>query len=53
MNEKRTYYVANNNWELAWHDLTIEAAEEVLARELENDKENEQGREILDADDEE
>lgn len=45
---KKTYFVCNNKGEIAWHDLTIEKAQEVLERELEQDKENELEREILD-----
>jgi len=50
---KNTYYVWNINGDIAGHDLTYEEAEAVLERELENDKENELEREILDTEDKE
>lgn len=50
---KNTFFVANNNGDIACHDCYITTAEDVLAVELERDPDNEQGWEILDADDEE
>lgn len=50
---KMTYYVANDNGDLACHDCDLLMAQDVLALELEKDPENTQGWEILDAEEEE
>lgn len=47
MKEKKTYFVANNEWIIAGHDLSLEQAKNVLERELDKDKNNEQEREII------
>jgi len=46
-NNKKNYYVVNNDGTIAGHDLDLEHAESVLARELESDPDNIQGWEIL------
>jgi hypothetical protein len=53
MEEKKTYCVANYQWVLAGHDLTLEEAQNVLERELNNDPNNEEEREIIDQSNEE
>mgnify|MGYP006988831919 CR=1 FL=1 len=50
-NTENHYFVANYQWVIAWHDLTLEEAQAVLDRELEQDKENSQEREIIDEND--
>lgn len=51
MTNNEKYFVVNYKWVVAWHDLTLADAENVLARELEKDKDNTQEREILNWDD--
>lgn len=53
MKEEKIYCVANYQWIIAWHDLTFEEAENVLERELKNDPNNEEEREIVEQNNEE
>jgi len=52
-NTEHRYFVANYKWEIAWHDLSLEEAKAVLGKQLEQDKDNEQEREILEENDDE
>lgn len=50
---KKSYYVANDNGDLACHDCSREKAEDVLTSLLSADPENKEGWELFDSEDEE